>query len=298
MPVPETDFRRIWPPRLVWGIILAVISATEFGLMFALPLILPERPSRVLESAADSLLLTLVLSPVIWWTVVRPLRESARLRERFLADLFTAMEDERRRIAMEIHDGVGQSLTLLVSGLRFLKDYTEDAEISRRGGELRDLADRALKDAKQLSLNLRPSMLDDLGLAPAINRIVADVRQLHALAVSVDVDSAADRRLPAAVETALFRICQEALANIVRHAKATQTSIRLEIEHNCVILEVTDNGCGIDSRQLEKATVGHLGLLGMRERAALLGGELRIDSTVGRGTRIIARIPIERATHG
>src|SRR4026208_1440444 len=107
-------------------------------------------------------------------------------------------------------------------------------------------------------------MLDDLGLAPAIDRIVADVRQHHTLAVSLDVDALAGRRLPAPVETALFRICQEALANIVRHAKATQASIRLEMEHNWAMLEVSDNGCGIDPRQFEQAAAGHLGLVGMR----------------------------------
>jgi signal transduction histidine kinase len=286
---------RVWPPWLVWGIVLVVISTTELALMFALPEILPERPSRALESTVDSVLLTAVLSPILWWVIARPLQQAAGLRERFLADLFVSMEQERRRIAVELHDGVGQSLTLLVSGLRVLKDYPVDPEVARRASDLRDLADRALKDAKHLSQSLRPSLLDDLGLAPAIERIAADVRDNNPVRVSVEVEALSGCRLPEAVETALFRICQEALANVVRHSGASQATIRFDLEPRAVVLKVSDNGRGIDPRRVQQAADGHIGLSGMRERAALLGGRLSIDSAVGRGTRISAWIPVELA---
>jgi signal transduction histidine kinase len=297
MPVSSMGHPRIWPPWLAWGIVLAVVLATEFGIMLGLPRVLPAEPSRALEAAVDSVSLTVVLAPVLGWLIVRPLRQSARLRERFLVDLFAAMEDERRRIAVELHDGVGQSLTLLVSGLRSLND-SAPPDIARRGRDLRDLADRALRDARHLSQSLRPSLLDDLGLAPAIERIAADVRENHPLAVSVNVDAVAGRRLAGPVESALFRICQEAIANVVRHARATQASILLDLQPRLAVLEIRDNGCGFDPRRLDPTTDGHLGLVGMRERATLLGGELQINSTVGRGTRVIAQIPVEATDHG
>lgn len=281
------------PPWLTWTIIIAFISATEGALMLLLPWILPRDSPAILGAVVDSVLLSLVLAPVLWWIVVRPLQRAATLRDQFLADLFAAIEDERRRIARELHDGVGQSLTLLVSGLRSLPENPEPAEIERRGKQLCEVAQRALQDARQLSLGLRPSLLDDLGLAAAVERVVVEVEEHHAVKISVDVRSLSERRLSDTLETALFRIFQEAINNVVKHSHAANAAVRLVREGGAISLCVSDDGCGIDSQWRPGSLDGHLGLVGMSERAVLLGGTLRIDSAAGQGTSVVVRIPEE-----
>jgi signal transduction histidine kinase len=235
-----------------------------------------------------------VVSPVLWWTSVRPLQQAARLRDYFLADLFSTIEDERRRIARELHDGVGQTLTMLVVGLRSLADSVGVADLRQREAELCQLAQRALVDAKQLARGLRPSLLDDLGLAAAIERVAAEVEEHHHVPVAVDMQAMTGQRLPERYETALFRIFQEAMANIVQHSGASHVSVRLAREPHRVILNVVDNGCGISATSTthEPVVDGHLGLVGMQERAALLGGTIAIEPADGRGTKITVTIPV------
>lgn len=296
--MPLERLKATWPavPR-PWRrsvVVLCVIFCTEYSLMIALTWLLPADSPRFLEAAVDAVLLTIVVSPVIWWTSVRPLQQAARLRDHFLADLFATIEDERRRIAHELHDGVGQSLTMLVVGLRSLAEGGGPAELESKEEELRQLAQRALADTKQLARGLRPSLLDDLGLAAAIERVAAEVEEIHQLPVSVNMHSMTGQRLPEKCESALFRIFQEALANVVQHAGASQISVRLAREPQHVTLTVVDNGCGMDSTTAttESGAISHLGLIGMQERAALLRGNVVIDSAKGRGTTITATIPV------
>lgn len=287
-----------WSSRIrpvgVWLSILALIFAAEYGVMLLLTL-LPQQPPRWLEAAADAVVLTLLLAPVMWWMVVRPLRQAMRLQSLYLERLLAGVEAERRRLAHELHDGVGQSLTLLVSGLRSWRAEVEDPNSCRRSQDLERLAQTALKDTRKLALGLRPSLLDDLGLAPAIERVIADVRENHPLDIKVDVAALADRRLPETVETAIFRVFQEAINNIMKHSGARHAAVRLGSEDGMITLEMKDDGCGIPPERLQGPADDHLGLIGMRERTALLGGELSIDAMPGRGTRIVARIP-ERGT--
>ncbi|MFN0053014.1 MAG: sensor histidine kinase [Planctomycetales bacterium] len=211
-----------------------------------------------------------------------------------MTDLLTTIEDERRRIAHEMHDGVGQSLTLLVSGLRSMNATLDPSEIDRRTGQLRELAQRALVDTKGLAAGLRPSLLDDLGLAAAIERVAVEVEQNHPLRVTVDVQSLSGQRLPERCETGLYRIFQEAISNVLQHSGATKASIRLTRSKTHVILDVADNGCGIEDARAghKESAVGHLGLIGMAERATLLGGRLEIETGAGSGTNIRATIPL------
>jgi signal transduction histidine kinase len=262
---------------------------TEYAVMLALPWLLPPQHSRLLESAVDAMLLIAVLAPVIWWTVVRPLREVIRLRNRFLADLFARIEADRRHTAQELHDGTGQSLALLITGLRSVREAPADPEATARCEHLLKLAGEALTDVKRLALGLRPSLLDDLGLAPALERLVADLREQHPLELSLDTDDVTGIRLPEAVETAVFRIAQEALANVVAHAGATSASVTVRRRAGAVTVEVVDDGSGIAPAGWRKG--GHLGLIGMRERATLLGGEFAALSAPARGTRVTATIP-------
>lgn len=279
-------------PARVWLVVVLVMFCAELAVMLALPLLIPGTGSRLLEAVVDSLLLTGLVSPVLWWTLVQPLQKSAELRSRFLAELFDSIEAERRRIAYELHDGVGQSLTLLVSGL---KSLPQNPSPEARTAELQGLAQRALKDVKALALGLRPSLLDDLGLVSAIDRIAADVRENQGLVVQIDSTGLDERRLPEAVETAVFRIIQEALSNIVKHAVATQAFVVLQLEGGWMSCVVQDNGRGFLQSEggLDSMASGHLGLIGMRERATLLGGHFALHSTPGRGTRVEVRIPLE-----
>src|SRR6516162_2928596 len=166
-------------PAAVWLLVLAAMFVTEYSVMMALPWLLPPERSPLLEAAVDAILLISVLAPVIWWTVVRPLREVIRLRNRFLADLFARIEADRRHMARELHDGTGQSLSLLISGLRSVRDSLGDPDTVGRYEHLLKLASQALTDVKRLALGLRPSVLDDLGLEPALERLVEDLRQQH-----------------------------------------------------------------------------------------------------------------------
>jgi signal transduction histidine kinase len=296
--MPLERFMAAWPalpqPWHRYSLVLGLIFAVECGLMFALPLLLPDGAPRILEAAADAFILTIVVSPVLWWTVVRPLQQASRLRDFFLADLFATIEDERKRIAHELHDGVGQSLTLLVSGLRSVNVETPPLELEQRGMDLRQLAQRALTDIRQLARGLRPSLLDDMGLAAAIDRVAEELEEHHGLTAAVDTQSMAGQRLPERVETAIFRIFQEATANIIQHSGASLACIRLVRGPHHVVLRVADNGCGFDPARvaLTAGHDGHLGLIGMQERAALLGGTVAIDSTAGQGTTLIVTIPV------
>jgi len=276
-------------------VVLGAVFMTEAVVMVALPWVLPADPPRILEATVDAVLLTVVVAPLLWGLLVRPLREANRVRADFLADLFASIEADRRQTAHDLHDGVGQSLTLLVSGLRSAIPGVSDPDVARRYLEFKQLARQALADVKRVALGLRPSLLDDLGLAPALERLAVDVRANHPVEVTLDVLAVEDVRLPSAVETTLFRIAQEALANVVAHATAAHATITVRRRGSTVELDVTDDGVGIPPAILNGRNPGHLGLTGMRERATLQGGELTIHSSPGSGTRLSVRLPVEGA---
>lgn len=211
------------------------------------------------------------------------------LRIQYVKGVISAQEDERRRIARELHDSTSQTLTSLVIGLRQLSEG--DGEIRQRAEELRVVAAQTLDDVHGLAMQLRPSVLDDLGLPAAIQRHVADCRRRHQLDIDLAITGFDDERLSPEVETALYRMTQEALTNIVRHAHAQTASIFIERSSSTVRAVIEDNGIGFDSTQSEHLD-GHLGLYGIRERAELLGGKLMIESERGRGTSLYIEIPV------
>jgi signal transduction histidine kinase len=272
-------------------LLLAVVFVTEYAVMLVLPRVLHEGYSRAFEAGVDAIILTLIVAPVMWWTIVRPLTEAIRLRTQFLTDLFEQIEQDRRQTAHELHDGVGQSLTLLISGLRSAKSCRANAECSGRVNDFQRLAEDALKEVRRLSLSLRPSLLDDLGLAPALERLVEDIRTHYAAEISLEIKDVVDVQLPDDVATAIFRIAQEALSNVMKHSQARHVTVALRRNNGNVLVEIADDGCGIDPARLAAMPAGHLGLKGMRERATLLGGTFDLQSASGKGTRIIAALP-------
>jgi signal transduction histidine kinase len=274
--------------------VLVSVFAIESVIMVVLSWVLPADHGGLLVSFVDAALLTATVAPILWWFIIRPLKALLDLRTHHLAELFSLIEEERRHVAMELHDGVGQYLTMLVSGLRTVGQTDDMPDVRRRCLELQQASQEALAEVRRITLGLRPSLLDDLGLAPAVTRLADDMSHHHGIVLAVHTDSV-QGRLPAAVETSAFRIVQEALNNVVKHSRARSALVKLAVRNDRLIVSVEDDGCGLPRalRGRWNVKTGHLGLLGMRERAVLLGGELTIRSAPpGRGTRLVATIPL------
>lgn len=210
--------------------------------------------------------------------------------------LINAQEDERKRIARRLHDDTGQSLSILIMNLERMESAipADAADLRRRMVTARKLATRTLEDLRNVIYGLRPTMLDDLGLAPAIRWHARS--SLDEAGVQVKFDSMDETmRLPPQIETTLFRIAQEAISNIVRHAHAKSAAIALWQEDGAACLWVEDDGCGFDltHTSTQALPMQRLGLLGIRERAELVGGEVTVDSVPGRGTRLEVHIPLD-----
>ena len=223
------------------------------------------------------------------------LRLKEQLRGELLHRVISVQEDERKRIARELHDETSQSLTALMVGLDTVHMALAH-DVEKANAHLRNcnsIAESLLKNIHRLIADLRPTLLDDLGLLAAMAWY--GEQRLKPLGITLHMDdNALKARLPAAVETALFRIVQEAMTNIVRHAKATDVRVQLTRQDGCVILQIADNGQGFEPQMLELFDPHGkgLGLRGMQERASILGGEFQMQTAPGRGTIITLRIPV------
>ncbi len=233
-------------------------------------------------AAADSQMQQLVET---FNTMAASLQDQQRKLVRLSSEALNAQEEERRRVARELHDDTGQSLTSILLGLRRLEDRTADAAFREEIASLREVVVAALDDVRRISRNLRPSVLDDLGLVPALQSLAADMESHAGLRVQLALPEA-PKRLDPRTEVVLYRIAQEALTNIVRHAGASRAELTLEIRPQGPRLEVRDDGRGFDQQQASRG----VGLFGMYERASLVGGTLRIESSA-KGTRVIAEVP-------
>lgn len=219
--------------------------------------------------------------------------EREQLRLRYVNGVIAAQEEERKRIARELHDSTSQTLTSLLIGLRALGDACPQPEIHARADELRNIAARTLDDVHVLALQLRPSVLDDLGLPEALERHMADCRRHYPINLDLAVNGL-EERLPPNIETALYRITQEALTNIFRHAEAETASVIVEKRDDKVITIIEDDGKGFNPNQASHNN-NHLGLYGIRERIELLSGTLVIESSEGHGTSLFIEIPLSPA---
>jgi signal transduction histidine kinase len=226
------------------------------------------------------------------------LKQRDLLRGQLLEQAIVAQEDERRHIARELHDQIGQALTSILVWLRALEVETDGAEGvvvgPARWKELKAVVADTLEGVHELAIELRPSVLDDLGLVPAVQRAVRIYQERHGLVIDFEAVGLEGVRLPPAVETALYRIAQEALTNVIQHACANKVSLLLAARAGTVTLIVEDDGSGFDTDRLIHGPLDEhwLGLSGMRERAALLGGRLTIESTPGSGTTVFVEIPV------
>ena len=215
---------------------------------------------------------------------------SERVSRDALRRVVDAQELERARLARELHDETGQALTSILLGLKHLDDVIETDDARVATAALRELVVTTLQDVRRLAVELRPSALDDFGLVPAIERLAGTLAEQSELVVDLEA-RLGEQRLPAEAETALYRIVQEALTNVVKHASARRVSITLVRKEGFAVVVVEDDGLGFDPRTTR---TGSLGFVGMRERVELVGGRLTVESAPGAGTTIAAEVPVTR----
>ena len=224
-------------------------------------------------------------------SLVKARQYQVRLRQ-MSSHVLTAQEEERTRIARELHDDTAQALTSVLVRLRLLERSAEDKRLRSGLAELRDLTVETLDGVRRLAIDLRPPMLDDLGLEAAIQSHVQDFSRQRQ--INVNFTSSGLGRLPPNVELVLYRIVQEALSNVAKHAGASRVETRLSRKGRTLRLLVEDDGCGFDVEAAKGSRQSGLGLFGMEERLALIGGTLRVESSPGKGTRLSAEVPLPR----
>jgi signal transduction histidine kinase len=219
-------------------------------------------------------------------------REQAEQALRALSKrLVETQEQERSALARELHDRIGQNIATLNLNLSLMHGELPAGSVERVKDRLQDcetLLDQTGQLVRNIMNDLRPAGLEELGLVAALQEHTRQLAKRSGLAVSVR-GAEVQPRLPAAAETALFRIVQEALVNIVKHAQASECTVTMEADAEQATLTVADNGRGFDASG--PVPLGHLGVVGMRERADAIGANLRVDSDPGAGTRVIVQVP-------
>jgi len=213
---------------------------------------------------------------------------SRRVARDALRRVVSAQEQERRRLARELHDETGQALTSILLGLRTVEEAGGEEEVRAAVAEVRELVRSTLQDVRRLAVELRPKALDDFGLVAALERLTESFTEQTGIAVGFE-SLLPTARLTPEIETALYRIVQESLTNIVKHAQAHNVSIVLGRKSDSVSVIVEDDGVGFDP---DRPREDGLGLIGMRERVSLIGGRLTIESRPGAGTTFIAEVPV------
>ncbi len=231
----------------------------------------------------------------VFSVIVRDVTERMKARQdlaRFATEASAIREQEKTRVARELHDELAQSLTALKMDATWLRDHLarDPAAATEKAVDMLAMLDACVAATRRIAADLRPLVLDDLGLVPAIEWLAQNFTQRHGVPCTLDVDESLELQEPHA--TAAFRIVQESLANVAKHAKAGRAWVRVAREGGHVVLQVRDDGVGFDPRAARKPD--SLGLMGLRERAQLMEGTVRIESSPGEGTRIEARIPVPR----
>ena len=275
--------RNRFPPEVILGVLRTHPVVVYRGIVCKNPYYIPAeeflKPNQAPEAVER------LLNNILRW------QHSLDQLRALAARLQSVREEERTRIAREIHDELGQALTAIkIDFAALIRELPEDAgpQIQRSRSILK-LLDEAIQSVRKIATELRPGILDDLGLVAAVEWAAEDFQARTGTKCEVSlpgVDIALDQERA----TALFRILQEALTNVARHANATRVDVRLAQENGDLILQVHDNGQGIGKERL--STGSTLGILGMRERALLLGGDFTISGARGKGTTVRVRIPL------
>jgi signal transduction histidine kinase len=228
---------------------------------------------------------------------LRLTQESLHMREEHiqalrdsLGKVVRAQEEERKRVARELHDEAGQALTALQLGLARLERESSSKHTKKQAASLRSLSVDTMEAIRNLALDLRPSALDELGLIPALQDYVRDFSRRAGIPMEIEA-TPAEARLPPEVEVALFRVIQEGLTNIAKHSRAGHAWVSLQVKRQAVEATVRDDGIGFDVDKVMHASGRSLGLFGMRERVELMGGNFTVESWPGKGTRLHLVVP-------
>ncbi|MBA2961554.1 MULTISPECIES: PAS domain-containing sensor histidine kinase [Ramlibacter] len=232
----------------------------------------------------------------LYTVILRDVTERVRSREElalFAAEASAVREQEKTRIARELHDELAQSLTALKMDTIWVREQlrSDPDGATAKLSQMLALLDASVAATRRIAADLRPLLLDDLGLAPAVEWLVQNFSQRTGVACQLDIDESLELDEPYA--TAVFRIVQESLANVGKHAQATQVRVRVAPEGREMVLVVEDDGVGFAADGPRKPN--SLGLVGLRERAHLLQGRVEVRSVPGQGTRVEARIPVREA---
>lgn len=281
--VPGTEHVRNWlgVPLVAGGHVIGVYSLDKVE-----PDFFTEEHVRLAEALVGQA--AVAIQNAWLFTQVRAGRERLQSLSRRLVEV---QEAERHYVARELHDEAGQALTSLLFGLGHLEQELDSPQQVTQVAELKEVTNEVLESLHRLAMDLRPASLDHLGLEPALNQYVNAIGGRYGLIAQFKAVGLLGKRLPAAMETALYRIVQEALTNAARHAHATRVDVLLERRGNQMVIVIEDNGVGFEADLARLAQSGHLGLVGMQERAEMLGGSLVIESTAGAGTTIVVEVP-------
>lgn len=290
------------PPHLdLIGQPLAMVSPACAEAVFSNPTRPGEAGMRVFDAERGVHLLVSVstlppaAAPAEMVVIARDVTEEVRvqsIKTHLLRQLVTAQEDERGRLARELHDGIGQWLSSLVVGLTLAADRPTVPDHKERLSHLARVAAEAADEVRRLAHGLRPSVLDDLGLVAALGRLADDFTRLHGVRAALVVVNPPPARPSAEVETTAFRIAQEALTNVARHAAAKTVDVVIDCGADALKLSVVDDGIGLDVGGLDGDSTSGIGLRDMRERVAHLDGRIRIHSEPGRGTTVDVTLPL------
>lgn len=287
----------------LWG---GLVSIVGLAAAYGLASILTSPISRLAEAAQAQSKGEFKWNPPVWAKgeigklgiafseMSQELKRTEQMRKHLLAKTLTAQEEERKRIARELHDETSQALTSLMVGLKFVENSASLAQVKERTAKLRTLAAQTLDDVHHLATELRPSLLDDLGLVAAIGKYTREYSSKMNIKVDTHISGLSDKRLPSEIEVAVYRIIQEALTNVAKYSNTKHASVILRYKEGTLIAIIEDNGTGFDvSRVMALANEKQLGLFGMYERASLIGGKLTIESQPGAGTTVFLEVQLK-----
>jgi signal transduction histidine kinase len=280
-------------------VILAIVFICEFMVMLFLPFLQPANSSPTAIALVDAGLLMAVLVPLFWWMIVRPLDRMAKKRAELLSQFINVQEEERGRIARDLHDEIGQSFTSVLLGLRTFDFHADSQAMHNRVNELATVVNDTLQEVRRLARGLRPSVLDHLGLTQAIEQYLEDYQANQPVEVRLETaGEGVEGRFPAKVEISLYRIVQECMTNIARHAHAQHVIVEFKKVADLLLLSIKDDGQGFNSPpDLNNARSGSsMGLLGIAERVAALQGTFQLESSKGHGTQISISIPLNQSS--
>jgi signal transduction histidine kinase len=295
---PSLELTQLAPLAIVPAFILALIA-----LWFVATRIV--RPLQKLETKAAALAwgdFSAIRDPVGGISEVQHLQAELTEMSRkvqaaqeglhdYIGAITAAQEEERLRLARELHDDTIQAIIALKQRVQIAQRTVKDQASLRTLYELENLAEQTVEDLRRLTRALRPIYLEDLGLVTALEMLARETSENNSLEVHFQ-KSGEEHRLAREVELALYRVAQEALSNVVRHANARQAFLQISFEDHEVLLEVRDDGVGFEMPKspTDFAPSGHFGLLGIRERSELIGGRLEVQSGAGQGTRLSVRL--------